>query len=99
MNKEQRRAIRKFQTWQMNKFARNAKKGYYFFQPDNVSLPTPRSARDAWGGTYTPQAEDDCGEKNALNYKHCIVPMPKSNYIVVTDLELLKGLNSSHKSK
>jgi hypothetical protein len=59
MNKEQRRAIRKFQTWQMNKFARNAKKGYYFFQPDNVSLPTPRSARDAWGGTYTPQAEDD----------------------------------------
>jgi hypothetical protein len=41
----------------------------------------------------------ECGEKNALNYKHCIVPMPKSNYIVVTDLELLKGLNSSHKSK
>jgi len=40
-----------------------------------------------------------CGEKNALNYKHCIVPMPKSNYIVVTDLELLKGLNSSHKSR
>jgi hypothetical protein len=41
----------------------------------------------------------ECGEKHALNYKHCIVPMPKSNYIVVTDLELLKGLNSSHKSK
>ena len=41
----------------------------------------------------------DCGEQHALNYKHCIVPMPKSNYIVVTDLELLKGLNSSHKSK
>ena len=40
-----------------------------------------------------------CGEQNALNYKHTIVPMPKSNYIVVTDLELLKGLNSSHKSK
>ena len=40
-----------------------------------------------------------CGEKHALKYKHCIVPMPKSNYIVVTDLELLKGLNSSHKSK
>ena len=40
-----------------------------------------------------------CGEKNALNYKHTIVPMPKSNYIVVTDLELLKGLNSSHKSR
>jgi ribosomal protein L37AE/L43A len=40
-----------------------------------------------------------CGEKHALNYKHTIVPMPKSNYIVVTDLELLKGLNSSHKSR
>lgn len=40
-----------------------------------------------------------CGEKDALQYKHCIVPMPKSNYIVVTDLDLLKGLNSSHKSK
>lgn len=40
-----------------------------------------------------------CGEKHAKSYKHTIVPMPKSNYIVVTDLELLKGLNSSHKSK
>lgn len=40
-----------------------------------------------------------CGEKDALTYKHTIVPMPKSNYIVVTDLSLLKGLNSSHKSK
>lgn len=41
----------------------------------------------------------ECGEDKARSYKHCIVPMPKSNYIVVTDLELLKGLNSSHKSK
>jgi len=40
-----------------------------------------------------------CGEEQARSYKHTIVPMPKSNYIVVTDLELLKGLNSSHKSK
>jgi len=40
-----------------------------------------------------------CGEKDALTYKHTIVPMPKSNYIVVTDLELLKGLNLSHKSR
>jgi len=40
-----------------------------------------------------------CGEEEARSYKHTIVPMPKSNYIVVTDLELLKGLNSSHKSK
>jgi hypothetical protein len=41
MNKEQRQAIRKFETWQMKKFARNAKKGYYFFQPDSVAKPTP----------------------------------------------------------
>ena len=40
-----------------------------------------------------------CGEQEARSYKHTIVPMPKSNYIVVTDLELLKGLNSSHKGK
>jgi hypothetical protein len=67
MDKKQRRAIRKFETWQRNKFARNAKKGYYFFQPDNVSLPTPRSARDAWGGTYTPQAEDDVVRKRLVH--------------------------------
>ena len=39
----------------------------------------------------------ECGEKEALRVKHTIVPMPKSNYIVVTDLSLLHGLNSSHK--
>ena len=38
-----------------------------------------------------------CGEEEAKHYKHCIVPMPKSNYIVVTDPTLLLGLNSSHK--
>lgn len=38
-----------------------------------------------------------CGELAARQVKHCIVPMPKSNYIVVTDTSLLKGLNSSHK--
>jgi ribosomal protein L37AE/L43A len=38
-----------------------------------------------------------CGEQAARNYKHCIVPMPKSNYIVVTDHALLIGLNGSHK--
>ena len=39
----------------------------------------------------------ECGEKLAKRTKHTIVPMPKSNYIVVTDRNLLKGLNSSHK--
>jgi hypothetical protein len=39
----------------------------------------------------------DCGEVDARSFKHTIVPMPKSNYIVVTDMALLRGLNSSHK--
>jgi ribosomal protein L37AE/L43A len=34
-----------------------------------------------------------CGEKEARKVRHCIVPMAKSNYIVVTDRELLKQLN------
>lgn len=38
-----------------------------------------------------------CGETLARKVKHTIVPMPKSNYIPVTDLNLLRGLNSSHK--
>ena len=38
-----------------------------------------------------------CGDKIAKERRHTIVPMPKSNYIVVTDLSLLVGLNSSHK--
>lgn len=37
------------------------------------------------------------GEKEAKAVKHTVVPMPKSNYILVTDLSLLIGLNSSHK--
>jgi hypothetical protein len=38
-----------------------------------------------------------CGDKQARQVKHTIVPMPKSNYIVVTDMSMLIGLNSSHK--
>ena len=38
-----------------------------------------------------------CGEKYARKRKFTVVPMPKSNYILVTDYSLLKGLNSSHK--
>jgi ribosomal protein L37AE/L43A len=38
-----------------------------------------------------------CGEEQARAVKHTIVPMPKSNYIVVSDVSLLLGLNSSHK--
>jgi hypothetical protein len=47
-----RQAIREFETWQMKVFAKNAKKGWRFFQPDNFDKPTPRSAREAWGAPY-----------------------------------------------
>ena len=35
-------------------FRKNARKGYHFFRPDTVTTPTPRSAREAWGGVYKP---------------------------------------------
>jgi ribosomal protein L37AE/L43A len=35
-----------------------------------------------------------CGEKQARQRKHTIVPMHKSNYIVVTNREDLKGINN-----
>lgn len=40
-----------------------------------------------------------CGEEAAVEARSswCVVPMPKSNYILVTDPTLLNGLNSSHK--
>jgi hypothetical protein len=34
-----------------------------------------------------------CGEADARKVKHTIVPMHKSNYVVVSDRELLKCLN------
>ena len=34
-----------------------------------------------------------CGESQAKEVKHCIVPMNKSNYIAVTDRSLLAQLN------
>jgi len=33
-----------------------------------------------------------CGEAQARAYKHTIVPMHKSNYVPVTDREILKQL-------
>ena len=38
-----------------------------------------------------------CGEQQARKVKHTVVPLPKSNYILVTDPSLLIGLNSSHR--
>jgi len=34
-----------------------------------------------------------CGELRARAYKHCIVPLAKSNYQPITDLNTLKQLN------
>lgn len=41
----------------------------------------------------------ECGEAGAVKARlsWCVVPMPKSNYILVTDPTLLLNLNSSHK--
>ena len=68
MDKEQRKAIRKFERWQERKFAANAKKGWRFFQPDSVPVPTPRSSRDAWGGTYTPQTDSDRRQETYMTW-------------------------------
>jgi ribosomal protein L37AE/L43A len=35
-----------------------------------------------------------CGEVQARKRKHCIAPMHKSNYMVITNLVDLKGLNN-----
>ncbi len=51
-----RHAILEFEDWQRRIFAKNAKKGWRFFQPDTVDKPTPRSAKEAWNGIY--ESED-----------------------------------------
>jgi hypothetical protein len=35
----------------------------------------------------------DCGQALAKAQRHTVVPVAKSNYIMVSDPELLKGLN------
>lgn len=57
-----RQAIREFEEWQRKIFKKNYRKGYRFFQPDSIDTPTPRSAREAWGGVY----EQDTTEKNKI---------------------------------
>ena len=34
-----------------------------------------------------------CGEAQAKEVKHCVVPMHKSNYVVITEKNLLSGVN------
>ena len=58
--------LNKFEPWQMKVFAKNAKKGIVFFRPDSFERPTPRSAREAWGGTYH---KDDFTKNEVRNEK------------------------------
>ena len=77
-----RLAIKEFEVWQRKIFAKNAKKGWRFFQPDSIDTPTPRSAREAWGGTYH---HDDFEKKEERNNKILLA-------IVVAVLLLLSTL-------
>jgi hypothetical protein len=54
-----------FDKEQFKIFRKNARKGYHFFRPDTVGSPTPRSAREAWGGVYKPDLTDKYETRNA----------------------------------
>jgi hypothetical protein len=60
---EARVAIREFEDWQRRVFAKNAKRGWRFFQPDTLDKPTPRSAREAWGAPYESEDRIEKDEK------------------------------------
>ena len=53
-----------FNKEQFKIFRKNARKGYHFFRPDTVGTPTPRSAREAWGGEYRPDLTDKHEKRN-----------------------------------
>ena len=63
---EARLAIREYEVWQRKIFAKNAKKGWRFFNPDSLDKPTPRSSYEAWGGTYK---RDDFEKNEERNQK------------------------------
>ena len=75
-----RLAIKEFEDWQRKIFKKNYKKGWRFFQPDSIDTPTPRTAKEAWGGTY----EQNDMEKNRIIGHKIIVAV-----FVVTMLLLL----------
>ena len=56
-------AIRGFEEWQIKIFKKNAQKGWRFFQPDVFDKPTPRSAKEAWNGTYESEDRIEKDEK------------------------------------
>ena len=57
-------AIKEFEAWQMKVFAKNARKGWRFFQPDAFDKPTPRSAKEAWGAPYKTDLADKHEKRN-----------------------------------
>ncbi len=56
--------LQSLEDWQIKIFAKNAKKGWRFFQPDNIPKPTPRSAKEAWGGTYKHDDTEKIEDRN-----------------------------------
>lgn len=76
-NKFKRRKIVKsaklegFEPWQQKIFAKNAKQGWRFFQPDTVEKPTPRSSYEAWGSQYK-RDDFDKQEQRSQRIMACI---------------------------
>lgn len=66
-----RLAIKEFEDWQRKIFAKNAKKGWRFFQPDTVEKPTPRSSYEAWGAQYN-RDDFDKQEQRAQRIMACV---------------------------
>ena len=77
-----RLAIKEFETWQMKIFAKNAKKGWRFFNPDHFDKPTPRSAREAWGAPYKP----DNFEQNEDRYQKIMIAIVTGILILLSIL-------------
>lgn len=63
----------------------------YFCVKCSGDVPAPR-----WRLGYHTCTQ--CGEAEARAYKHCIVPIAKSNYQPITDLNTLKMLNKYAKT-
>lgn len=76
-----RLAIKEFEDWQMKIFKKNYKKGWRFFQPDSIDTPTPRSAREAWGGTYK---QDNTENNRIIGQKIMVAVIVVSLLLLIT---------------
>ena len=77
-----RLAIKEFEAWQQKVFKKNAKKGWRFFNPDHFDKPTPRSAKEAWGGIY----KRDNTEKNEDRYQKIMIAIVTGILILLSIL-------------